>query len=74
MVGAFPLVCNDSVRTFLVRTKLSLGGISSGTHHLSQDTISELEVFVSDSGVVVLRHAILVLREPLFNCRLDFVY
>ena len=69
MVVAFPLVCNDSVGTFLVRTKFSLGA-----HHLSQDTVSELEVFVSDSRVVVLGHVILVLREPVFSCRLDFVY
>ena len=74
MVGAFPLACNDSVGSLLVRIELSLGRISSGAHHLSQDEVSDLEISVSNSGVVVPGHVILVSREPLFNCHPDFVY
>ena len=74
MVGAFPLACNNSVGFLPVTTELSLGRISSGAHHLPQDEVFDLEISVSDSGVVVPGHVILVSREPLFNCRLDFVY
>ena len=60
MVGAFPLACNDSMGSLPIRTELSLGGISSGVRHLSQDEVSNLEVSMSDFGVVMLGHEVLV--------------
>ena len=35
---------------------------------------SNLEVSMSDSGVVVLGHEVLLQSEPLFSCRPDFVH
>ena len=68
MVGAFPLPRRDSVRSFPVGAKLSMGRVSGSAHYLSQNEISNLKVFVFDSGVIVFGHTVLVPCEPLFSC------
>jgi len=60
MIGAFPLPRSDSIGSFPIRFQLSLGGISCGTYHLPQDKVSNLEISVFDSGVVVLGYKVLV--------------
>ena len=55
--SVFPLPRSDSVESYL-----PLGGISCGTCHHSQDKVSNLKIIVSDFGVVVLGHEVLVLR------------
>ena len=74
VVSALPLPCRDSVRSFPVGAEFPLGGVSSSAHDFPQDEISNLEVSVSDPGIVVLHHAVLVPYEPLFCCLPDFVY
>ena len=49
-----------------------MGKVFGFTHYLPQDEVSNLEVLVSDSGVVVLGHEVLVSCESLFGCRPNF--
>ena len=53
--------------------ELSLGRVFHGTHYFPQDEISNLEVFVLDSRIVVLGHEVLVPCESLFDYRPNFV-
>ena len=73
MIGVFPLPCRDSIGSFPIRAEFSLGGVSNDAHYLPQDEVSNLEVSVSGSGVVVLGHEILESCESLFSCCPDFV-
>ena len=60
--------------SFPIGAELSLGRVSSGAHDFPENEISKLEVFVSDLGVVMLGHAVLVPCEPLFYRRSDFIH
>ena len=74
MVSAFPLPRRNSVRSFPIGPEFPLGRVPSGTHNLSKNKISNLEVSVSDPRVVVFGHAVLVPSEPLFCYCSDLVY
>ena len=73
MVCVFPLPRSNSVGSFPVWVELSLGRISTGAHYLPQDEISDLEVPVFNSGIVVLSHEVLILCQSLFYDSPDFV-
>ena len=50
-----------------------MGKVFGFTHYLPQDEVSNLEVSVSDLGVVVLGHEVLVSYESQFKCCPDFI-
>ena len=63
-----------SVPLFPIGAELSLCRVSSCTHDLPEYEISYLEVSVSDPGVVLSGHAILVYSDPLLRRRPNLVY
>lgn len=65
MVNTFSLPRRNSVRTFPIGAEFPLGRVPSGAHDLSKNKVSNLEVSVSNSIVVVFGHAVLVPSEPL---------
>ena len=73
MIDAFSLSCRDSIGSFLIKAEFSLAGVSNDAHYLPQDKVSNLEVSVFDSGVVVLGHEVLVSCKSLFNYCPNFV-
>ena len=50
-----------------------MGRVFSNAHYLPQNKISNLEVSLSNPGVVVLGHEVLVPCKSLFSCCLDLV-
>ena len=50
-----------------------MGKVFGCAYYLPQDEVSNLEVSVSDSGVAVLGHEVLVSCESLLSCFPDFV-
>ena len=50
-----------------------MGRVFGCTHYLLQDKVSNLEVSVSDSGIVVLGHEVVVSCESLFSSCPNFV-
>ena len=50
-----------------------MGRVFGCAHYLPQDEVSNFEVLVSDSGVAVLDHEVLVSCKSLLSCFPDFV-
>ena len=74
VVSAHSLPRRNSVRSFPIGAEFPLGRVPSGAHDLSKNKVSNLEVSVTDSRVVVFGHAVLVPSEPLFYCRPELVH
>ena len=73
MVGASLVTLDDFVWSFLVEAQLAFCRVSGGCRHFLEHKVSHFEMPVSNVGVVVLNHEMLVMCHLLSGCCSEFI-